>query len=140
MRGEVENIWNRFKEETRNTDKLGRKVIAPSGAAQYFAPKGSKVNLDELRQTMNEQGFDFQTPGDMLGAVYESLEGRKSWGTMSRGDGYDVAAADASEVARLEELMKQAEDAMDGDGILDPGKLTALLGAAWVSGAKQKGE
>ena len=135
LRGEVENIWNRFKKETRNEDGNGRSVIAPSGAAQFFAPKGTKVNLDDLRQSMNEQGFDFQTPGDMLHAVYESLEGRKSWGTRSRGD-FDVAAADASEVARLEDLMKQAEAAMNADGMVDDAKLASLFGAAWISGAK----
>jgi phage gp29-like protein len=135
LRGEVQNIWDRFKKETRNEDGKGRSVIAPSGAAQYFAPKGTKVNLDDLRQQMNEQGFDFQTPGDMLGAVYESLEGRKSWGTMSRGD-LDVAAADAAEVARLAELMEQAQAAVDGDGLVNEDALAALMVAAWASGAK----
>jgi hypothetical protein len=142
LRGEVQNIWDRFKKETRNEDGDGRAVIAPSGAAQYFAPKGTKVNLDDLRQSLNEQGFDFQTPGDMLGAVYESLEGRKSWGTMSRGDTFDVAASDATiqndpaEVAALITKMKAAAES----GIADEDAIGALFAAAWIQGAKQEGE
>lgn len=137
LRGDVQMIWDRFKKETRNEDSDGRAVIAPSGAAQYFAPKGTRANLDDLRQQMNEQGFNFENPSDMLQAIYESLEGRKSWGTKSTGDTYDVAAADASQVARLEALMKQAEEAINSDGIVDEDAVASMLSAAWVSGAKE---
>jgi hypothetical protein len=86
MRGEVQLIWDRFRKETRARDGKGRKVISPAGAATYFAAKGSRIKLDALREEMNEMGFDYRTPTEMLGAVYESLEGRRSWGTASRGD------------------------------------------------------
>jgi hypothetical protein len=84
---------------------------------------------------MNEQGFEFQTPGDLIGAVYESLEGRKSWGTLSRGD-YDVAAASAAidndpeEVAALVAKMQAAAKA----GLTDDDALASMLAAAWLSG------
>ena len=97
LKGEVQMIWDRFKKETRNTDRLGRNVIAPSGAAQYFAPKGTRTNIDGLREGLNEIGFAFDTPQDMLTAVYESLEGRKQWGTMSTAN---VAAANELDAIR----------------------------------------
>lgn len=48
-----------------------------------------------------------------------------------------VAAADASEVTRLEELMKQAEAAFDADGLVNEDAIASMLAAAWVSGAKE---
>ena len=78
------------------------------------------------------------SPGDMLGAVYESLEGRKSWGTLSRGD-FDVAAASAAidndpqEVAALVAKMQAAAKA----GLTDEDALASMLAAAWIGGAEK---
>jgi phage gp29-like protein len=138
LRGDVQRIWDRFRKETRARDGKGNRVIAPGGAAQYFSAKGNGENLDTLRERMNEQGFFFGTPGEMLDAVYESLEGRKTWGTMSTGD-FEIAAADATtaEVKRLEALMAKAQEKAMAGGLVDEDKLAALLAAAWISGAKK---
>lgn len=49
-----------------------------------------------------------------------------------------IAAADASkaDVDRLESLMRQAEEAIAGDGIIDEDAVASMLAAAWLDGAK----
>lgn len=130
MRSDVQLVWDRFRKETRRRDGAGMKVISPAGAAQYFAAKGTRVNLDDLRQEMNEQGFEFNTPSEMIESVYESLEGRKSWGTASRGD-YNVAAA-LNIPATLAKIDKK--------GLVDEDALAALFADAWVGTAKEDPE
>lgn len=51
-----------------------------------------------------------------------------------------IAAADASkaEVERLESLMRQAEEAIAGDGIIDEDAVASMLTAAWLDGAKKE--
>ena len=45
-----------------------------------------------------------------------------------------VQAADTDEVARLEDLLRRAKAAVDGDGLLDEEALASMLAAAWLSG------
>lgn len=51
-----------------------------------------------------------------------------------------IAAADASksEVERIESLMRQAEEAVAGDGIIDEDAVASMFAAAWLDGAKKE--
>jgi hypothetical protein len=139
LKGEVQRIWERFKKETARRDGKGRKVISPAGAADYFAPKGTRVDLDVLRQQFNTKGFDYETPAQMLEAVFESLEGRKSWGTTS--DGFGIAASlhddlDDGLDAKAAGLFKRMEEAIAKGSIIDQDAIAELMGAAWINSAK----
>jgi hypothetical protein len=125
LKAEVQMVWDRFQRETRRRDSSGDKVIMAAGAAQYFAPKGTSKNLDELRGEMNELGFEFQTPGEMIHAVYESLEGRKSWGTASRGD-FAANELDALRAALSADLQPLGEALA---GAMQAGDEAAMRGA-----------
>lgn len=54
------------------TGELGRIIESKRGAFLSLFRKGAK-SLDDIRQSLNEVGFDFETPYDMLSAVEDSL-------------------------------------------------------------------
>jgi hypothetical protein len=106
MKSEVERIYERFKKEINRRVKIpgsviqGKRIIRADAADEFFAPRGtSPANLDYLRESLNEEGFEFDTPAQMLEAVYESLEGRKVYGTKSRAAAENAANARRGEGA-----------------------------------------
>ena len=70
MAGEVQRIYDHFKKPVR---RGGKTYYRTNEANDYFLPVGTKVKIDELRQSLNEQGFSFETPGDLLAAIDDSI-------------------------------------------------------------------
>ncbi|MEI7452846.1 MAG: hypothetical protein WCK04_01295 [Actinomycetes bacterium] len=63
------------------TGELKRIAEASKGAFLSFFRKGAK-SLDQLRESLKERGFDFETPEQMLMAIEDSLAtGKKSYGS-----------------------------------------------------------
>ena len=58
------------------TGELKRIAEASKGAFLSFFRKGAK-SLDQLRESLNERGFDFETPEQMLMAIEDSLATNK---------------------------------------------------------------
>lgn len=76
---EVRRLWEGMLE---NPDNGANKAARTRKANDRFLPKGTAGNLDEIRRSMNEQGFDFQTPAEMIEAADLSINyGRKVFGT-----------------------------------------------------------
>lgn len=79
--GELEGIWDALTQEAKD-GKINR-----SRAVAFFAKKGEGVELDRLRQQVNENlredesagALEFETPTQMLEAVLGSLEGETSF-------------------------------------------------------------
>lgn len=84
LAGEVRRIHEAMKTPTRRRRKNGSAVDNSLSANAYFLPVGEMVDLDDVRQRMNEKGFEFDTPADMLDALDSSLNYSKPiYGTNS---------------------------------------------------------
>jgi hypothetical protein len=87
LAGEVRRIWEAMKKPTRRRDSKGRQIDRTNEANAYFLPIGEMTDLDKVREAMNEKGFDFQTPADLLDALDSSVSYNKLfYGTASRGN------------------------------------------------------
>ena len=87
LAGEVRRIWESMKKPTRRKDRSGRTIDRSNEANAFFLPVGQMVDIDKLREAMNEKGFDFDTPADMLDALESSISYNKPvYGTGSRGN------------------------------------------------------
>jgi hypothetical protein len=65
-----------------NPENGANKAARTRKVNEFFLPKGTTGNLDELRRSLNEQGFDFQTPAEMIEAADLSINNaRKQYGT-----------------------------------------------------------
>lgn len=65
-----------------NPENGANKAARTRKANEWFLPKGVNGNLDEIRREINQQGFDFATPSEMLEAADLSVNyGRKQYGT-----------------------------------------------------------
>ena len=73
LAGEVEAIHDSLVTTTRKRNKRGKRIRNSQKANAFFLPIGEFIDLDEVREAMNEKGFDFQTPADLLAAVSDSL-------------------------------------------------------------------
>lgn len=95
LAGEVRRIWDSLKKPTRRRDKSGRTLDRTNEANAFFLPVGEMVDLDDIREALNEKGFDFETPADMLDALESSLSYNKPvYGTNSRGnDSFSIGTA-----------------------------------------------
>ena len=65
-----------------NPENGANKAARTRKVNEWFLPKGTAGNLDELRRSLNEQGFDFATPAEMIETADLSINyGRKQYGT-----------------------------------------------------------
>lgn len=79
LAAEVRRLWEGMIE---NPDNGANKAARTRKVNEWFLPKGQAGNLDEIRRALNEQGFDFQTPAEMIEAADLSINyGRKQYGT-----------------------------------------------------------
>jgi hypothetical protein len=85
--GEVRTLWQSLLKPTRRRSKTGRTVDRTNEANAFFLPIGQMVDLDDVRRSLNERGFAFETPADMLDAAIDSLAyGKPQYGTSSLTD------------------------------------------------------
>tara|TARA_R110001606_G_scaffold18114_6_gene68850 strand:+ start:1992 stop:13553 length:11562 start_codon:yes stop_codon:yes gene_type:complete len=73
MHGEVARIHDSMKKITRRKNKKGQGTVNSMMADNYFLPQGDHVNLDEVRRSLNEDGYNFETPAEMIEALEDSL-------------------------------------------------------------------
>jgi hypothetical protein len=79
LAGEVRRLLEGILE---NPDNGASKGARTRKANEWFLPKGQSGNLDEIRRALNEQGYDFQTPAEMIEAADLSINAaRKVYGT-----------------------------------------------------------
>ena len=71
--GEVRRIWDEMVKPTRRKNKRGDTINRTNEANAYFLPIGQMADLDEVRQRLNQRGFDFSTPADLLDALAGSI-------------------------------------------------------------------
>lgn len=83
MYGEVKDLYDHFRKESKSKKtKDGKSRVSSAGASVLFAKKGEGVELDLLREKLNEQGFEFDTPADMLEALDMSMRGMRQFPTI----------------------------------------------------------
>lgn len=73
LTGEVRALWDALLKPTRRRTKTGRTVDRTNEANAFFLPIGQMEDLDLIRRRLNEQGFDFQTPADLLNSAIDSI-------------------------------------------------------------------
>lgn len=79
LAGEVRRLYEGI---TENPDNGASKAARTRKANEFFLPRGQSADLDEIRRSVNADGFDFQTPAEMIDALDLSLNyGRKVYGT-----------------------------------------------------------
>ncbi|MFT3992387.1 MAG: hypothetical protein QM680_13365 [Luteolibacter sp.] len=77
----------RSKKTTRRKNKQGRSIDRTNEANAFFLPIGEMADLDRVRQSLNQKGFDFQTPAEVIAALDSSISYNKPvYGTHSTGD------------------------------------------------------
>lgn len=87
LTGEVRALWEALLKPTRRRSKAGRTIDRTNEANAFFLPVGQMVDLDDVLRTLNERGFDFENPADMLDAAIDSLAyGKPHHGTRSMMD------------------------------------------------------
>lgn len=83
MYGEVKDLYDHFRKESKSKKtKDGKSRVSSAGSSVLFAKKGEGVELDLLREKLNEQGFEFDTPADMLEALDMSMRGMRQFPTI----------------------------------------------------------
>ena len=86
--GEVKRLWDSMLKPTKRRTNAGRTVDRTNEANDYFLPIGETVDMDHVREALNERGFAFDTITDMLGALDVSLSyGKPVYGTASMTEG-----------------------------------------------------
>ncbi|MFZ9937746.1 MAG: DUF7178 family protein, partial [Luteolibacter sp.] len=111
LAGEVRRIWDSLKKPTRRRTKDGRTIDRTNEANAYFLPPGEMEDIDRVRQSINQRGFDFDTPAEMLDALDASISyGKPFYGTMSAMAGESWSMGRSTEMdARYLELAKDPE-------------------------------
>lgn len=75
-----------------NPDNGANKAARTRKVNEWFLPKGTAANLDEIRRSLNGQGFDFATPAEMIEAADLSINyGRKVFGTLDTAEEESMA-------------------------------------------------
>lgn len=87
LAGEVASLMEGIM---NNPENGANKAARTRKANEFFLPKGQKASLDEVRRGINELGFEFTTPAEMIEAADLSINfGRKQFGTMDNETGLD---------------------------------------------------
>jgi hypothetical protein len=87
LAGEVRRLWESMKKPTKRRTKAGKSIDRTNEANAYFLPVGEMADLDKVRQVLNQKGFEFSTPTEMLDALDASISyGKPIYGTASNMD------------------------------------------------------
>lgn len=82
--GEIRRLWDSLKKPTKRRTKAGKAIDRTNEANAYFLPIGEMVDLDDVRQSLNERGFAFDTITDLIDALDASISyGKPFYGTAS---------------------------------------------------------
>lgn len=141
LRGDVQRIWDGFSKLTtaRRGRSEGRSVVNRAAASAWFAPKGTKIELDALREQLNEEGYAFDTIGDMLAALEDSMAGNPVYGDMSVGFDPEIdadwrsysiepSAETKARIAKAVEKARAEVDAMDAESVRAVGEWWLAVG------------
>jgi hypothetical protein len=109
LAGEVERIHDSLTTTTRRRTKRGKAVRNSKKANNFFLPIGEMADLDHIREAMNEKGFDFETPADLLAAVADSVSYNiPTYATNSATDSYSIGTADQLQNTLLDRIGEEA--------------------------------
>ncbi len=73
LAGNLRRIHDSMKKITRRKTKAGSQVINSQTADSFFLPRGTSAKLDQIRESMNQIGFTFETPAEMIEGLELSL-------------------------------------------------------------------
>lgn len=135
--GELQRIYDSLIRPTRRKTKDGRTIDRTNEANAYFLPEGQTESLDLVRRSLNEKGFDFATPAEMLDALDASISYNKpQYGTFS-GESYSLERTPAGQ-RNPTVPTNQPGGANIGDGAL-PGNsvVTPEMDAAYLDAAER---
>jgi hypothetical protein len=84
LAGELQKIYDELVVSHKKTSKSGRKTWQKYNIAaeNFFAPRTESVNMSDLFQTMQGEGFTFDSIAEMLDAVEDAMfYGKESYAT-----------------------------------------------------------
>lgn len=85
LAGELQRIYNAMIRPTRRKTKTGQAIDRTNEANAYFLPIGTSADVDAVRRSINQDGFAFDTPAEMLEALELSIAyGKPTYGTASQ--------------------------------------------------------
>lgn len=91
LAGEVAALYDEIKQSQESGANQGARTRK---ANEFFLPPGEMVDLDIVREAMNEKGFDFQTPTDMVDSVMLSVGyGKPQYGMGSGVETFSIGRA-----------------------------------------------
>jgi len=73
LAGELQRLYDSLKTPTRRRRKDGSTIDSTQRANAFFLPIGEWESPDDVRQSLNEKGFAFDTPAALLSALDDSL-------------------------------------------------------------------
>jgi hypothetical protein len=73
LTGELQRLYDSLKTPTRRRRKDGSTIDSTQRANSFFLPIGEWESPDDVRQSLNEKGFAFDTPAALLSALDDSL-------------------------------------------------------------------
>jgi hypothetical protein len=73
LAGELQRLYDSLKTPTRRRRKDGSTIDSTQRANSFFLPIGEWESPDDVRQSLNEKGFAFDTPAALLSALDDSL-------------------------------------------------------------------
>lgn len=86
LAGELRALRDHFVKE----DKKGR--LNYGKALKFFAKKGEYRSLDRIAEAAREDGFNFQTPTDLLSALDNAFRGNEVWSQGGSAEGFGIVA------------------------------------------------
>lgn len=106
--GEIERIYSGIQEQGASKSAGTRK------ANEFFLPVGESADIDQVMSDINQSGFDFETPGEMLEALDASVNYATpsySAESFSIGRADDAAYLAAVESGDMETAQKMVDEA-----------------------------
>lgn len=73
LAGELQRLYDSLKTPTRRRRKDGSTIDSTQRANSFFLPIGEWESPDDVRQSLNEKGFAFDTPAALLSSLDDSL-------------------------------------------------------------------
>ncbi len=133
LAGELRRIWEGLVKPTRRRTKTGRAIDRTNEANDFFLPEGESMDPDLVRRDINQHGFDFDTPADMLSALDVSVSyGKPVYGTASHmGESFSLGVGTTQQ--QKESVLATAPRGADGHPLAPNGRRSNLTESQWAT-------
>ena len=133
LAGELRRIWEGLVKPTRRRTKTGRAIDRTNEANDFFLPEGESMDPDLVRRDINQHGFDFATPADMLSALDVSVSyGKPVYGTASHmGESFSLGVGTTQQ--QKESVLATAPRGADGHPLAPNGRRSNLTESQWAT-------